>query len=82
MNEKRRSVRIALTETQRRQVWDAIGKDAVAVEVGSEGPDDEWIVLVREPGSSNEGEETGGSGSVFRCRGVEEPPTSVEGSSE
>lgn len=42
----RRPVTIPLTPDQRRQVLAAVGREAVAVEVGSSGPDDEWVVLV------------------------------------
>ena len=44
--DEREPVRIALTDDQRRQVFAAIGKDAIAMEVGSESEDDDWVVLV------------------------------------
>jgi hypothetical protein len=47
--DERGPVRIDLTEDQRRQVFAAIGKDAIAMEVGSESEDDDWVVLVLLP---------------------------------
>lgn len=57
--DERGPVRIALTDDQRRQVFAAIGKDAIAMEVGSESEDDDWVVLVLlpvEPPAQSRGE--------------------------
>lgn len=48
MGDANRSVTIALTEDQRHQIHAVIGREVTAVEVGSDGEDDEWIVLVWE----------------------------------
>jgi hypothetical protein len=47
--DERGPVRIALTEEQRRQVFAVTGKDAIAMEVGCESEDDDWVVLVLLP---------------------------------
>ena len=59
MDETQRSVTIPLTDDQRRRVLAAVGRDAVAVQVGSAGVDDEWVVLVwkTEPQPEKENEE-------------------------
>lgn len=51
-------VRIPLTEDQRRQVFAVTGKDACAIEVGSESEDDDWVILVVLP-DNNESLEQG-----------------------